>query len=362
MKRNMLRVCLIMSILLTAILVSSATAQEPEDEFIFLPIVLKAPTPPPDCNSYEPNDTPGQANWIRDSETQTQCIIPETDQDWVKFSVTTESRVLLEAADEGGDLELNMYDSDLGLIERSYSGPDYPARVNRDCGIGRDPLLAGTYYASFEHWLNWDEIPSYDIALSINPCPTLVVLPNHSYYTTGYALYVVGEVQNNGQIGTSSNRVIANLFDGEGQLVDTSIDYVWEDILPGDKTCFSLSFSDWAGWSYYQFETPTYNSTSNEHLENMTVYDDYGTYSPSDGSYSILGFVRNDNDFRVESVGVTATPYNASGTVVGCGYTYVSSTDLDPGQSSSFEMRFSGYNRDYADVAAYRVQVDGYVQ
>jgi hypothetical protein len=191
---------------------------------------------------------------------------------------------------------------------------------------------------------------------------THTVLPNHSYYTTSYALYIVGEVQNNGEIGLREVKVIANLFNGSDQLIDTGMDYVWEDVLPGDKTCFSLSFSDWAGWSYYQFETPTYYSTSNQRLENMTVYGDYGTYSPSDGSYSILGFVRNDNDFRVKSVGVTTTLYNASGAVVGCGSTTVSSTDLNPGGSSSFELRFSGYDRDYADVTSYRIQVSGYPQ
>ena len=91
----------------------------------------------------------------------------------------------------------------------------------------------------------------------------------------------------------------------------------------------------------------------------MTVYNDNGTYNPDDGSYRILGFVRNDNDVRVRYVRPIATLYNASGTVVECSYTYVNSTHLDPGQSSSFELTFSGWYRDYADVASYRIQVDG---
>jgi hypothetical protein len=169
-------------------------------------------------------------------------------------------------------------------------------------------------------------------------------------------------VQNNGEIGINDLDVIANLFNSDDQLIDTDTDYLWRDVLPGDKACFELSFSDWDGWSYYEFETPTYDSTTNRQLENMTVYGDRGTYDPGDGSYSVLGFVRNDNDSRVESVRIITTLYTASGTVVGCSYTYVSSTDLSPGQSSSFEMRFSGYRRDYADVASYRLQVDGQLQ
>jgi hypothetical protein len=256
-----------------------------------------------------------------------------------------------------------MYDSELNIVGGSYSWPDNPARIERDCGLLGDPVLAGLYYGRVEHWLNFEEIPSYEIKLAVNACPKPAVLPNHSYYTTGYALYVVGEVQNNGEIGISGIDVIANLFNGDDQLIDTGTDDVALGVLsPGEKTCFALGFGEWGGWSYYEFETPTYSRTSNSRLQSMTVHGDHGTYDPGDGSYSILGFVRNDNDFRVESVQPIGTLYDASGTAVGCGYTYVSSTDLDPGQSSSFEMRFSGYYRDYADVASYRLQVDGYVQ
>jgi hypothetical protein len=366
MKRNPLPLCLTVSIIIVtfAILAGSAAAQEPElDEFIYLPIVFKSPSSLPDCSSYEPNDIPQQANWIQDGEIQVQCIIPATDIDWVKFSVSAESEVVLEGADEGGDLELRLYDSNLNELEYAYSWTDRPAQIAYRCGLGGEPLAAGLYYARVEHWLNSEKIPSYEITLSVNACPTPVVLPNHSYFTTSYALYVVGEVQTNGDIGLSGIEVIANLFNGDDQLIDTGTDYVALSVLPpGDKTCFRLGFGEWDVWSYYEFEMPTYYSTSDGHLQNMTVHDDNGTYNPDDGSYRILGFVRNDNDFQVTSVQSIFTLYDASGTVVGCDYTYVSSTNLNPGQSSSFEMTFSGYSRDYADVASYRVQVDGYLQ
>jgi len=67
--------------------------------------------------------------------------------------------------------------------------------------------------------------------------------------------------------------------------------------------------------------------------------------------------VRNDHGTRVDFVSPVGTVYNAAGKVVGCDFTYVNSTDLDPGQSSSFEMTFLG--RDYSDVTSYQLQVDG---
>ena len=101
-------------------------------------------------------------------------------------------------------------------------------------------------------------------------------------------MYVVGEVQNSGDIGLSGIEVIANLFNGDDQLIDTDIDYVALDVLrPGDKTCFSLWFSEWDGWSYYEFETPTYSSITGDYLQNMTVHGDSGTYNPDDHSYTL---------------------------------------------------------------------------
>ncbi len=94
----------------------------------------------------------------------------------------------------------------------------------------------------------------------------------------------------------------------------------------------------------------------------MVVYGDNGTYDPNNGSYRILGFVRNDNDIQIQSVQPIVTLYDAAGIVIGCSYAYVNSTHLDPGQSSSFELTFSGYYRDYVDVVSYRIQVDGYPQ
>lgn len=361
MRHNRLSICFtVLVAVIIGILPIRVTAQEPVyDEFVYLPIVFKLPSPPPNCNSYEPNNTPQQANWIQDGETQVQCIIPATDIDWIKFSLSAESEVILEAADEGGDLELSLYDSDLNLVGNTYSGLDYPARIDQECGIWGDPLAAGIYYGRVEHWLNFEEIPRYDVKLSVNTCPMPVVLPNHSSIATSYALYVVGEVQNDADIGISGTEVIANLFNGDDQLIDTDTSYVALNVLrPGDKTCFSLWFSGWAGWSYYGFETPTYSSITDNYLQNMTVHGDSGTYNPDDHSYRILGFVRNDNNFRVGYVQPIVTLYDASGTVVGCRDTYVSSTNLDPGQSSSFEFGF-GYDRDYADVASYRIQVDG---
>jgi hypothetical protein len=111
-----------------------------------------------------------------------------------------------------------------------------------------------------------------------------------------------------------------------------------------------------SGWSYYEFEAPTYD-TDGQPLPNLTVFNDSGSYDPTFNWYKIIGQVRNDEVVLVTYVSPVGTIYTSSGTVVGCDFTYVNSTDLNPGQTSSFEMTF--YTRDYSDVTSYRLQVDG---
>ena len=107
------------------------------------------------------------------------------------------------------------------------------------------------------------------------------------------------------------------------------------------------------------FAIPVFRAedTDGEPLPNLTVLDDSGSYDPFWGWYDITGQVRNDHGTRVEDVFLVGTLYDASGTVMDCDYTYIDAFYLDPGQASYFEMTF--FWRDYADVASYRLQVDG---
>jgi len=170
-------------------------------------------------------------------------------------------------------------------------------------------------------------------------------------------LHIVGEVQNNTTNHLRFVKITVNIFNGSGQLLDTDFTYIYLDnLLASERTCFQILLEEPTGWSYYEFEAPTY-WTDGEPLPNLAVFNDSGSYNSTFGWYEIIGQVRNNHGTRVEYVSPVGTVYNASGVVVGCDFTYVNSTHLDPGQTSSFEMTFSG--RDYADVTSYRLQVDG---
>ena len=188
--------------------------------------------------------------------------------------------------------------------------------------------------------------------------PGVRILPNHSHYVDSIDyLHVVGEVFNNTSDDLRFVKIAANFFNTGGQLLDTDFTYIHLDNLPAsEKTCFHMLLQVPIGWSYYEFEAPTY-WTDGQSLPNLTILNDGGSYDSDFGWYTIIGQVRNDNGSRVEYVSPVGTVYNAAGTVLGCGFTYVNSTDLEPGQTSAFEMLFTG--QDYINVTTYRLQVDG---
>jgi len=188
--------------------------------------------------------------------------------------------------------------------------------------------------------------------------PGVYVLPNHSYFVDSINyLHIVGEVQNNTPNNLRFVKITANLFNSSGQLVANDFTYTWLNVLPANATtCFEILLSQPTGWSTYQFESPTY-SASSQGLPNLTVLNTSGSYNQTFGWYEVIGQVRNDNGTRVEYVQPVGTLYNASNTVIGCDFTFVNSTHLDPNQTSSFTMTFTG--RNYSDVASFRLQVDG---
>lgn len=184
------------------------------------------------------------------------------------------------------------------------------------------------------------------------------ILPNHTGYidSIGY-VEVTGEVFNNTSNYIKYVKINANLFNSNGQLIDTDFTYTLLDNLPpGVTTCFKIYFSNTSGASYYQIESVSY-SPNGVPLPNLTVYNHSSSYDSYFGWYEIIGMVRNDSGNYVSYVKPVGTIYNSAGNVVGCDYTYVNSTHLTAGQSSSFEMTFTG--RDYFNVTSYKIQVNG---
>jgi hypothetical protein len=117
-------------------------------------------------DAYEPDDTWDQASWIWDETPQTHRIAPVGDVDWVKFSLNTESEVVLETLGPSGDTRMWLYDSNLTELEYDDDdGTGAFSRIDRLCG--EDALPTGTYYVKIDEFGNNAEIPSYEIELEV---------------------------------------------------------------------------------------------------------------------------------------------------------------------------------------------------
>lgn len=196
-----------------------------------------------------------------------------------------------------------------------------------------------------------------------SPTPTqnpgkVYIINNHSWYVDSINyLHIVGEVQNNTNRKLRFVKVVANIYANSGQLLDTKFTYVTLGILPAyDKSCFHLILPQPAGWGRYTFEPVDYWDDADS-LPALTISNTSASYQATFGWYKIIGEVTNNESYRVEYVSPVGTVYDRQGTVLGCRFTFVATTHLDPGQKSSFDMLFSG--RDFKNVATYRLQVEG---
>lgn len=123
----------------------------------------------PMVDLYEPDDTDSQANWIYDGSPQAHKIVPAADVDWVKFTLATESEVVIETSGDTGDTRMWLYDNSLNQIEYDNDdGIDSFSRIDRLCDI--DALPSGVYYVKIEEAGNDDEILGYIITLTVTAC------------------------------------------------------------------------------------------------------------------------------------------------------------------------------------------------
>src|SRR4030095_3283217 len=96
---------------------------------------------------YEPDDTFGQAKVITSGSPQTRSIIPRTDFDWIKFTLTGTSAVTLELnGPTPDDTRMWLYNSN--QTELAFSddeGTGAYSLLTFTCGV--NALPPGTYYA-----------------------------------------------------------------------------------------------------------------------------------------------------------------------------------------------------------------------
>jgi len=118
-------------------------------------------------DSYEPDNTSIQAKMINSGSSQTHNIIPASDIDWVKFSISNESAIKLETSGStSSDTRMWLFDSNLSEIEYDDDdGTNLYSLIQCSCDV--NSLFPGTYYVKIDEFGNNSEIPNYQINFSV---------------------------------------------------------------------------------------------------------------------------------------------------------------------------------------------------
>jgi hypothetical protein len=216
-----------------------------------------------------------------------------------------------------------------------------------------------------------------------------VKVVSYSYYFdyTGF-LIVIGEVQNTGSNTVKSVGLAGTAYSSDGEQVDSSINAIVVDLLPGQKAPFMWTFVDTSGngygvWSHpdvthidisvYQAPTTTDYQYPDLQVSNLKNYlgTNRGTGSNDQtadyGAYWVTGTLQNTGDQTAQNVRIIITYYNSSGAAVAVGgyVNQVMNSTLAPSQSTKFKIGAYDLNQtgiiSSKKIASYSVlvQVDG---
>ena len=132
---------------------------------------------PPSGDSFEPDNTSGQATEMAHNTCSLQhSISPVDDQDWIYFDLAEQSAVTIETLGPSGDTRMWLYNSALSEIAfDDDGGSDHFSKIVRS---GGEALSSGRYYVKVDEYNNNDIIPEYYIDLTVTTSSSSVTIPD----------------------------------------------------------------------------------------------------------------------------------------------------------------------------------------
>ena len=208
-----------------------------------------------DSAAYEANNSSGTAKPIASDSPQTHSLIPATDQDWVTFTLAASSAVSLETSgSSSSDTLLYLYNSSVVEVENDDDGGSgLYSFIDRVCGV--DPLPAGTYYVKVSEFGNNNEVPNYNISLTVRGCAaTSINVTVASDRKGGGVLYQYQSTRQN-YAGVNNGPAVVRSSDGISNILAST------RVLYG-----GVSYSEMMGFPSNQLTTeyvfPWYNNTA----------------------------------------------------------------------------------------------------
>jgi hypothetical protein len=187
----------------------------------------------------------------------------------------------------------------------------------------------------------------------------VTIVSHSSFYTSLNTLYIVGEVENTGDVSTEFTKVTATLYDSEDAVIDTTVGYATLDILPpGRKSPFYIMILEDDG----ALDVDHYSLTvswSDADEEKESVLEILSSSSDTDALdfLHVTGEIKNTGSATANEVMVSATFYDSEGTVVGRDWEYAEPENLSPDQTGTFDVELI-YSGQIAKVASYSLTAE----
>ena len=185
------------------------------------------------------------------------------------------------------------------------------------------------------------------------------IVSHSSFYNSINVLYIVGEVENTGDVATEFTKVNATYYNSENQVITTSVGYSTLDVLiPGRKSPFTIMLFEEDG--AFDVQNYTLSISWREHEEGKPLGLEILSSSQHVDALDFLhvtGEVKNTGTATATSVMVCATFYDSTGTVVGRDWEDADPSDLAPNQTGTFDVELI-YSQQIAKVASYSLTAE----
>jgi hypothetical protein len=175
-----------------------------------------------------------------------------------------------------------------------------------------------------------------------------------AYMPAPGSLTIVGEVLNVSGHDLRFVEVLGTFFDSEGTLIGTDSAYAeLNTVEVGGRAPFRLVAQGLPS-SLTNYDLRVNYVTADEEPLRVEVVSQRA-FRGEDGTYRIVGEVRNPHGYAVGSVEVIATYYNAAYQVVRVEKAFAEASRLEPGQASPFELVLADLP---PDLSHYRLQTE----
>lgn len=163
--------------------------------------------------------------------------------------------------------------------------------------------------------------------------PTLIILSSSDFEDNGW-FHIVGEVQNESDTFMEYVKIVATLYNENGDVVGTDFTYTILDLIPPHgKAPFELGTDSYDGVTNYKLQAQGRASSNKtrdiEIISHNQVIDN--------GWFHVVGEVKNNGTSDADFVKIVITLYDAENVVVGTDFTYTELDIISPGGISPFE-------------------------